>query len=476
MHITVLGGGIGGLTAALLLGRRGHQVTVLERDIRQAGADLDADFFDWHRPGVPQAIQPHGLLAPVRSLLLAEAPDVYGAMLRLGAGERHEFDWFDAHPPHRPGDEELVTVRARRIVLESALREAAHRQSEVTLRQGTAATGLLVDHAAPLPQVTGVRSSAGPLNADLVIDAGGRRSPVPGWLAEAVGRAPVVERHRTGIAYFCRWYRLRPEAPEDPGRVRAGAGTAFATGGVFPSDNRIFAVALTVSTSDPTRGALRDPAVFEAVARTFAGCADWLALPHDPVGPVHAMAGLDNRWTSLVDEHGPLATGLLGVGDTLVHTNPTHGQGVPLTLRSVQWVARHADAHHGAELVTAYHRWAVDTLKPWFDRQVVSDRAEQDRLAGRAAPLSDTYAAARACCAMEDPVVMRARAQARHMVLPPELAYGTPEIRSRVAAWMAANPGFAPAAGGPSREQWEELTSARSGGNSRDKRMVVPAD
>ena len=103
MHITVLGGGIGGLTAALLLGRRGHQVTVLERDIRQAGADLDADFFDWQRPGVPQAIQPHGLLAPVRSILLAEAPDVYGAMLRLGARERHEFDWFDAARRTGPG-------------------------------------------------------------------------------------------------------------------------------------------------------------------------------------------------------------------------------------------------------------------------------------------------------------------------------------------------------------------------------------
>ena len=192
------------------------------------------------------------------------------------------------------------------------------------------------------------------------------------------------------------------------------------------------------------------------------------------------MAGLENRWTSLVDEHGPLATGLLGVGDTLVHTNPTHGQGLPLTLRAVQWVAHNADAVRGAELVTAHHRWAVGTLKPWFDRQVAADRAEQDRLAGRAAPTSaptsDPNAAARAVCAMEDPVVMRARAQARHMVLPPELAYDTPEIRSPGGCLDRRQPGFTPPPGGPSRQCWEELTGSRTGGNTRDRRASVPAD
>lgn len=471
VHITVLGGGIGGLSAALFLGRRGHRVTVLEKDIRRARADPDRDFLDWQRPGVPQAVQPHVLNAPVRTVLLAEAPDVYDAMLRLGAREYHEFDWFDEHPPYRPGDEQLVRVRARRIVLEAALREAAEQQPEVIIRQGVTATGLLTDGGT---HVTGVRGGAGEFGADLVVDACGRRSPVPRWIAQLAGRAPLVESHRIGIGYYCRWYRLRPQAPEDPGRVLGGAAAAFATGGVFPSDNRVFAVALTLSTADPTRGALRDPAVFEALARTFAGCADWLALPHDPIGPVRAMAGLDNRWTSLVDADGPLATGLIGIGDTLVHTNPTHGQGLPLTLWAAQWLARHADLADGARLVTDHHRWAVDTLKPWFDRQVVADRGLRDQLAGGEPDPrpADPIAAALPWCALEDPVVMRARAQARHLLLPPAEAYGTPEIQQRVARWLEARPGFTPPQGGPGRELWERLAH----GKGRDTSPPDPAD
>lgn len=182
----------------------------------------------------------------------------------------------------------------------------------------------------------------GPLATDLVIDAGGRRSPVPDWLTRAGTRSPVIDTHRAGIAYFCRWYRVHSTAPRHPATTTTGGSTPFALGGVFPSDNNIFAVLLAVSTSDPTRAALRNPTVFEAAAQTFPGCADWLALAHDPVGPVLALAGLDNRRTALVDDNGPMLTGLLAVGDSVMHTNPTLGLGIPFGLRTAAWVAAHA--------------------------------------------------------------------------------------------------------------------------------------
>ncbi|GAA2917602.1 hypothetical protein GCM10010518_00120 [Kitasatospora cinereorecta] len=52
-----------------MLGRRGHEVTLFEQDARQAGEDLNRDFFHWARPRIPQAVQPHSLLAPVRTVL-----------------------------------------------------------------------------------------------------------------------------------------------------------------------------------------------------------------------------------------------------------------------------------------------------------------------------------------------------------------------------------------------------------------------
>nr|WP_308217728.1 FAD-dependent oxidoreductase [Streptantibioticus silvisoli] len=74
--IVVMGAGISGMATALMAARRGHPVTLVERGSRWAGDDLDADFLRWRRPRVPQAVQPHSLLAPVRTVLRAELPDV----------------------------------------------------------------------------------------------------------------------------------------------------------------------------------------------------------------------------------------------------------------------------------------------------------------------------------------------------------------------------------------------------------------
>ncbi|GAB2724367.1 FAD-dependent oxidoreductase [Kitasatospora kifunensis] len=452
-RVAVIGGGISGLGTALMLGRRGHLVTLFEQDARAAGADLDRDFYHWRRPRIPQAIQPHSFLAPVRTVLRAQAPDVYADLLARGAREYHDFDWFGEHPPHRAGDEELVTLRTRRIVLEAALTAAVRRERTVEVRRGCRVRALSFEEGSPA-RVTGVQVGAQTHRADLVVDASGRRSPVPAWLIAAGCRPPVVDSHRAGIAYLCRWYRLRADGPRDPGRVKTGSAAPFALAGVFPSDNDTFAVSLVLSTGDPTRGALTDPAVFEAAARRFPACAAWLDLAPEPQSPVLAMAGLDNRWTSLVDGAGPIVTGLVNAGDSLIHTNPTLGHGVALGLLAGQHLATHADQI--AADPSGYHDWTVQALRPWFDAQVTADRVSEQRLA-ESSPPADRRAAALAACAFDDPVVMRARAQVRHLLQPADEAYGTDEVDRHVTAWLAARPDFSPEHDGPTRDQWDAL-------------------
>ncbi|MFD3544349.1 NAD(P)/FAD-dependent oxidoreductase [Streptomyces sp. NPDC058655] len=482
-HLLVIGGGIGGLATALLAARRGHTAELFERDTRAPGTALDRDFFGWRRPAVPQANQPHALLGAARNLLRCELPDVYEEMLRLGARERHELDWFEARPPESPGDEDIVMLQARRIVLESALGTALRAEPGVVMRYGEPVTGLST--AGPTTaiaerrtavgpdtgagaadgscvRVTGVTTEAGGYAGDVVVDAGGRRGGVERWLAAAGCRPPVVERHRTGLAYFCRWYRLPEGMDEGPRRPWAVTGGAFAGCAVFPADNRVFAVTLFVHTTDTTRSALRDPAVFEAAARCFPPGAAWLELGAEPLSEVLATASLDNRWSALVDERGPVVTGLVPVGDAITHTNPTLGQGTSLALWAARRVARTAHRDPGSRRYAAeHHAWAVRTLKPWFDFQVVADAAIGERFATRAGRTGTAReVAALFDCALEDPEVMRARARVRHLADPPETAYANPEVRARVTRWLAARPGYEPGAVGPDREQWEKLTSA----------------
>ncbi|MBT2453112.1 NAD(P)-binding protein [Streptomyces sp. ISL-43] len=472
-HVLVIGGGIGGQATALLAARRGHTAELFERDTRAPGTALDRDFFGWRRPAVPQAGHPHALLGAARNLLRDELPDVHAEMLRLGARERHELDWFDVRPPARPGDEDLVMLQARRIVLESALATALRAEPGVVARYGEPVTGLTTAGAgggggaaggaagSEAVHVTGVTTEAGAYAGDLVVDAGGRRGGADRWLTAAGCRPGVVERHRTGLAYFCRWYRLPEGREEGPRRPWAVSGGAFAGCAVFPADNRVFAVALFVHTEDPTRSALRDPAVFEAAARAFPPGAAWLALGAEPLSDVLATAGLDNRWSSLVDERGPVVRGFVPVGDAVTHTNPTLGQGTSLTLWAASRVARTAHQDPGSVRFSAeYHGWAVRTLKPWFDFQVVADEAIGARFATRAARSGAARdAAALFECALQDPEVMRTRARVRHLADPPARAYADPEIRARVARWLAERPDYVPNDAGPSRAQWEKLTA-----------------
>lgn len=481
-HVLIIGGGVGGLATALLAARRGHTAELFERDTRAPGTALDRDFFDWRRTTVPQANQPHALLGAARNVLREELPDVHAEMLRLGARERHELDWFDVRPPARPGDEDLVMLQARRIVLESALATALRGEPGVIARYGEPVVGLIAaggrtvgdwapggrpagdgvrgDGGAPV-RVTGVTTQAGAYEGDLVVDAGGRRGGAERWLAAVGCRPGPVERHRTGLAYFCRWYRLPEGREEGPRRPWAVTGGSFAGCAVFPADNRVFAVTLFVHTGDATRSALRDPAVFEAAARSFPPGAAWLDLGAEPLSGVLATGSLDNRWSSLVDERGPVAAGFVPVGDAITHTNPTLGQGTSLTLWAALRVARTAHQEPGSVRFAAeYHAWAVRTLKPWFDFQVVADGAIGERFATRAGRTGTAReVAALFDCALEDPEVMRARARVRHLADPPERAYADPEIRARVNRWLAARPDYAPHEAGPSREEWEKLTA-----------------
>jgi 2-polyprenyl-6-methoxyphenol hydroxylase-like FAD-dependent oxidoreductase len=329
-HIAVVGGGMAGMLAALLLARDGHRVTVYERDDTDLPATADEAFEKWDRRGAPHARQSHALLARLRRTLHERAPDVLDMLAEQGATaltvERILPPGIEDRAP-RPGDEELVLWCCRRLTIEWVLRQVVIAEPGVAWRRGVGVAALVADGT----DVRGLRLDDGTeVDADLVVVAGGRHSPVMDWIAALDGEVrPTEEQSEAGIIYLSRFYRLRA-GRELPVLTQRGAGgdlgyLAFAG---FYGDNGTFSITFGVPTGDRELMALRDVDAWEAAIRTLTPLEPWTADGlADPITDVEAMARLTNRIRRFVVDGVPVATGLVVIGDAAVTTNPWYGKG-----------------------------------------------------------------------------------------------------------------------------------------------------
>ena len=73
-RIVVAGGGIVGLSMAMMLAKQGHEVTVLERDAGAVPRSPDEAWQAWERQGIAQFRQAHFMHAAGRQLLDAMLP------------------------------------------------------------------------------------------------------------------------------------------------------------------------------------------------------------------------------------------------------------------------------------------------------------------------------------------------------------------------------------------------------------------
>jgi len=386
MHVTVIGGGVSGLGTALALARRGHVVTVVERDHTPMPKSAD-EAFDWDRRGAPQVRHSHAFLARLHGLLLRDYPDVLADLLAEGATE---IRFGDDLPPSitdfepEPGDDELVMLACRRTTFEWVVRRAALAEGRVELRTGVAATGLVSDGFVESPSgtrrpiVSGVRLSDGTdLRGELVVVAAGRRSIVPEWLVE-IGAAEIPEEvEDTGIVYFSRFYKLLDgeDYPTSTGLI--GGDLGYLKYGVFVGDNRTFSVTLAVSTEDSElRRALGEPAAFEIAARNLTVTEPWLDGRAEPITPaVHVMAGLLNRWRDYVIDGVPAAIGIVPVGDAILCTNPLYGRGCTTAFWGAHLLAEAIDASpDDIEAIARRYDSAVRAeIRPWYDASVEQD-------------------------------------------------------------------------------------------------------
>ena len=413
--IIVLGAGVSGLAAGMLLAKDGHEVTVLERDSAAAPGTPQEAWDSWIRSGVNQFRQAHFLLPAGRAILEQELPQVAAALAAAGAAR---VDLLSVMPPAItdrtpwPGDDRFTTLTARRPVLEQAFARCAEATPGLEIRRGVCVAGVTSRGEDRAPHVTGVRlEGGGQLSADLVVDAMGRRSRLPHWLEQAGARPMPEQTEDSGYTYYTRFFRAsNGRVPE----ARAPLLTALGSYSLLtlPADNRTWSVTVYISSRDQLLKRLREPDHWTRLVASSSAHAHW--LDGEPITEVESIAGVLDRRRRLVADGQQLATGVALLADSWACTNPSQGRGISLGLRHARRLREVARTHldDPRTFATAWDQVTETELTPWYDDTVAADRArvrEMDALRdGMASPAPNPALAAFFAATEHDPGLFRA--------------------------------------------------------------------
>ena len=468
--VLVIGAGICGLGAAVLLARDGHDVTVLERDDHPI-PDSPVDVWDgWVRKGVAQFRQPHNFMPGLRAILEVELPDIQDALRRAGAAR---FDLIHPLPPFfadqspRDIDDKLWTYTARRPVGEWVFAKAAQTEPRITMRRGVQVVGFITGASViqGVPHITGVRTAAGEeVLADIVIDVMGRGSPSARWLAAIGARAPYEEQADCGFTYYTRYFR--GNEPQRRGPTLTPCGTISLL--TLPGDNETWSVTVFAASDDTALKSLRDADKWSRTVRAFPLHAHW--LDGAPISDIAIMSGIVDRYRRYVVDGSPVATGIVALADAWACTNPSAGRG--LTVGFIHAVrlrdVLRQTANDSLALAEQFDEVTEAEVTPWYRAQLAMDRfrfaqmralrdnrelpAPADELTRQCASLFATMAA--------DPDLFRAGLEYVGTITPIQNILRRPEIAERIAVAMAAIRGSGlPAVPGPTREQLVELAN-----------------
>jgi 2-polyprenyl-6-methoxyphenol hydroxylase-like FAD-dependent oxidoreductase len=453
----------------MLLRRDGHEVTILEGDCAPVPRAPGQAWEGWTRDGVTQFRQPHYLQSRGRIVLEAELPDVLAALVAAGG---LLFDPLRLMPPiitdrsPRDGDERFTTVTARRPVLEQVLARAADAEPGLEVRRGVSVRGLVARSYNGIPHIAGVRTDSGEqLQADLVVDAMGRRSQLPRWL-EAAGTRPAQEEIEDAcFIYYTRYFRSRSGAlPEFKAPLLTPVGTFSVL--TLPCDDAMWSVTLFISARDQALKRLRHPDHWTDLVAACPQHVQW--LDGEPVSGVLPMGGLVDRHRRFRVGGLPVATGIAAVGDACVCTNPTNGRGMALGLMHVQCLRDVIRAHldEPRELAEAWDAVTEAELTPWYRENLEEDRvrlAEMDALRKGLEPEASTSAQAALRHALlaavpQDPDAFRVFLASRCCLTPLRQALADPRFVEHILEFAGDH--HAPPPPGPDRTQLLRLLDA----------------
>ncbi|RTL70006.1 MAG: FAD-binding monooxygenase [Pseudonocardiaceae bacterium] len=360
-HAVVLGASMAGLLAATALAEHYWQVTVVDRDT------LDPDP-QRPRRGVPHGGHIHALPARGQQALDELLPGLTGELTSRGAPLGDQLGdarlCFGGHRTVRVTSG-LPLLCASRPLVEDTIRSRVARISGVDIVPRCDVVELLT--SADLRRVTGVRvrreGAEQAMPAALVVDATGRGSRIPTWLAAQGLPAPAEDRVKIGLGYATRTYRARPGGlAGDLGILLAPAPPAGRGGvlQVLEGDRWMVTLMGVLGDHPPT-----DPAGFAEFAASLPGpdIHDMIAgaQPLDDPVPFRFPAGVRRRYERLAR----FPDGLLVLGDAFCSLNPIYGHG--MTVAALQALELRELLRHGRPpRPRVFHRRAARIVDgPW---------------------------------------------------------------------------------------------------------------
>jgi 2-polyprenyl-6-methoxyphenol hydroxylase-like FAD-dependent oxidoreductase len=394
-NIAVIGAGIAGLGAALALSRKGHQVTILERDVppppaTDTNSAADEAFFDWDRKGAGQFRHPHAFLGLLCNILKDNYPDLLDDFEAAGARtmgmEKMIPPAMRATYVAEPGDERLWIMMCRRATMETVLRNYAERQDGITIKSGQKVTGLVMEGVAPI-NVTGVMVDDIEALYDIVVDASGRTTKFTGWLRDQ-GATIEVEDEDAELVYFTRHYKLNEgsEEPSQDGPERSAGDLGYLKYGIFPGEEGHFAAIICAHPEEVLiRKALNNADVFHTMLQAIPGAQQWVDPARStPTTDSFGFADIHTVWRHYVNEDPakegesvktPVATNFFAVGDATLRTNPLYGRGCAIGMHHAHIMAQvltdEADPIKRAILLDER---TEDALRPIFNASQTEDR------------------------------------------------------------------------------------------------------
>lgn len=467
-RVVVVGGGVGGLAAALALGRAGYPVVLLEADPLPILADAEAAFAA-ERKGAPQVHQTHGFLARIVVELRERFPDVLETLLASGCTTMPAVaDFGDVEP----GDSDLAALIVRRTTFEWVLRQAVVAEPLIEMRTDvrvTGVTGATQPWSDGVVVVDGVELDDGSHQpAGVVIASTGRRGAIPEWLGAHGVDVPetIVE---SGLMYLSRWYRL-PEGSFSVLDPKLMGDLGFVKYIAVPGDGNTLSVTLAIKAEDrDLRVALSDPDRFELACRALPGPDQFFASGSlEPCGPVRPMGGLLNRIRRFVDDDGrPTVLGFHAIGDAHTCTNPLYGRGCSLAIVQALLVTDALIEHPDdpSERARSYENGSRREVEPWYEVSVQMDELGADPAGLAGIGPGDNpggkAVAALFVAAATDPIIGRGLARFWNLLATPRDLMSDGELLTRMAAVMADPDAYpVPPHNGPSRVELLEAIAA----------------